>query len=97
LEFLVRIEVRYPVDGDRGELARLSTAEASRAAELARAGVLRRLWRIPGRFANWGLWEVDDATALHAALRSLPLFPWMDVEVQPLAAHPNDPERPGGA
>jgi len=36
-------------------------------------------------------------TVVHAAIRSLPLFPYLDVEVVPLAAHPFDPERPGGA
>jgi muconolactone D-isomerase len=49
------------------------------------------------RLTNWGIWEAADATAVHAAIRSLPLFPWLDVDVIPLAAHPNDPERPGGA
>jgi muconolactone D-isomerase len=96
MEFLVHIEVRYPADGDREELARLSAAETVRAAELAEAGILRRLWRIPGRRANYGIWEAPDATALDAALASLPYFAWLDIEVQPLAQHPRDPERPGG-
>jgi muconolactone delta-isomerase len=46
--------------------------------------------------ANWGVWEAQDATALHAAIGSLPFFPYLEVEVIPLAAHPTDPERPGG-
>jgi muconolactone D-isomerase len=49
-----------------------------------------RLWRIPGRTANWGLWRANDATELHDALISLPCGP-MDIEVMPLARHPNDP------
>ena len=61
------------------------------------AGRIRRLWRIPGRRANWGLWEAPDASELHAAIRSLPFFPWLQVDVHPLAAHPSDPDRPGGA
>jgi muconolactone D-isomerase len=96
VEFLVHIEVRWPPDGSADELARLSTAERSRSVELAAEGRVRRLWRIPGRRANWGIWEAPDATTLHAALASLPLHPWMDIEVIPLAAHPNDPERPAG-
>jgi muconolactone D-isomerase len=28
-----------------------------------------------------------------AAISSLPLWPWMDVTVHPLAEHPNDPGR----
>jgi muconolactone D-isomerase len=97
VEFLVNIEVGWPANGDPDELARLTAAERVRGAELAAAGTIRRMWRVPGRRANWGIWEAADATALHAAIRSLPLFPWLDVDVIPLAAHPNDPERPGGA
>lgn len=96
MEFLVHIEVQWPGDGDAGELGRLAAAERARASELAAEGRLKRLWRIPGRRANWGLWEAEDATALHAAIGSLPLFPWLSVNVHPLAAHPSDPVRPGG-
>ena len=97
MEFLVHIEVLWPADGDPKELERLTAAERARARELAAAGRIRRLWRIPGRRANWGLWEAPDASELHAAIRSLPFFPWLQVDVHPLAAHPSDPERPGGA
>lgn len=96
MEFLVHIQVDWPPDGDADELARLLSAERTRAAELVAEGRLRRMWRVPGRWANWGLWEAPDATALHEALSSLPLYPWTSIEVEPLAAHPSDPERPGG-
>ena len=91
MEFLVSIEVRWPPDGDLDEKQRLIQAEGMRARELAEAGTIRRLWRIPGRWANVGLWEAPDATALHDALASLPLYAWLDIEVQPLAHHPSDP------
>lgn len=96
MEFLVNIEVGWPADGDPEELARLTTAERQRGRELAEAGLIRRMWRVPGRRANWGIWEAADATELHAAIGSLPFYPYLDVEVIPLAAHPTDPERPGG-
>jgi muconolactone D-isomerase len=96
VEFLVSIEVGWPADGDPEELARLTAAERVRGRELGEAGSIKRMWRVPGRRANWGIWEAEDATALHAAISSLPFFPYLDVEVIPLAAHPNDPERPGG-
>jgi muconolactone D-isomerase len=96
MEFLVHIEIQWPAGGDPEEFARLTAAERQRAAELAAEGRIRRLWRVPGRRANWGLWEARDATALHEALTSLPLYPWTSIDVQPLAAHPSDPERPGG-
>ena len=96
MEFLVNIEVEWPADGDPDELARLTIAERARGAELGAAGTISRMWRVPGRRANWGVWEAEDATALHTAIGSLPFFPYLDVEVIPLAAHPNDPARPGG-
>jgi len=95
MEFLVHIRVHYPPNGDATERDRLIAAEETRARELAEAGTLQRLWRIPGRWANWGLWEASDATALHAALSSLPFYPWLDIEVHPLGAHPSDPARRG--
>ena len=96
MEFLVNIEVDWPADGDPDELARLTAAERVRGGELAAAGTIRRMWRVPGRRANWGVWEAADATALHAAINTLPFYPYLDVDVIPLAAHPTDPERPGG-
>jgi len=97
MEFLIQIDVNWPSSSDPQELSRLTKEEATRALELGAAGTIRRLWRIPGRRANWGLWEAPDATALHAELRSLPLFPWLSIKVHALAAHPSDPERPGGS
>jgi muconolactone D-isomerase len=91
VEFLVHIEVLWPPDGDPDEKARLTAAEGARARELIAEGRIRRLWRIPGRWANYGIWEAPDATTLHAALTSLPLAAWCDIEVEPLATHPSDP------
>jgi muconolactone D-isomerase len=93
MEFLVHIEVRWPPDGDPEKRDRLVAAEAARARELAADGTIKRLWRIPGRRANYGLWSADDATALHTAISSLPFYPWLDVEVIALAEHPSDPQR----
>lgn len=91
MEFLVRIQINWPADAPEEERERIFAEELVAGQRLAHAGQLRRLWRIPGRWANWSLYEVDDATALHAALTTLPLYPWMDIDVHPLAEHPNDP------
>ena len=66
-------------------------AERARAQELADAGVIVRLWRQPGRWANWGLWRSGSPEELHEVLSSLPLYPWLSVTVHPLARHPSDP------
>lgn len=91
MEFLVNITVQWPPDGDEGRKAELVSAEADRARTLQAEGTLRRLWRIPGQWANVGVWEAADATALHEVLASLPFFPWLEIKVIPLARHPSDP------
>ena len=91
MEFLVEIEVSFPPDGDPRQKADLIAAEGRRAKELVAEGIVRRLWRQPGRWANFGIWEAPDATALHTAIASLPFYPWLKVVVRPLAAHPSDP------
>ena len=91
MQFLLHIRVTWPADGDPEEKARRIAAEHERSVELAAAGIIKRVWRIPGQWANWGLWEAPDATAIHDAVTSLPMWPYLDVEVHPLADHPNDP------
>jgi muconolactone D-isomerase len=92
MEFLVHMEVGPIAGGPEAEKV-LRDREATRSRELAEAGVLLRLWRVPGRRENWGIWRADDADGLHGALASLPLFPFLKISVHLLASHPNDPGR----
>jgi muconolactone D-isomerase len=90
VEFLVRTENRMPVDTPDAVRERLRAAERARAQELRDAGVLKRLWRVPGRNATVGLYEAADPAALHDALASLPMWRWLDVTVEALATHPQE-------
>jgi muconolactone D-isomerase len=66
-----------------------------RAAELAKAGHLVRLWRPPlgpGEWRSIGLFRATDEAELRKVLDSLPLHIWMNVTITPLTPHPNDPE-----
>lgn len=92
MEFLARIEQDIPPDMDPARLAEVKAAEKVRGQELVDAGKLRRIWRIPGRRAVFALYRVDSPEELHEVLSSLPLFPWMDIEVTALSAHALDPE-----
>src|ERR1700722_13533809 len=91
MEFLVHIEIGR-IDRDPDAQQALQGEEELRARELAAQGVLRSLWRGPGREGDWGIWAADDADQLHAAIASLPLFPYLTVTVHPLARHPNAPQ-----
>ncbi len=93
MEFLVRIEQDIPPDIDPELLASVKAAEGERGAQLVAEGKLQRIWRIPGRRAVYGLYEVEGPDELHEVLSSLPLFPWMDMEVTSLGSHALDPKR----
>lgn len=91
MEFLARIEQDISPDMDPVRLAVVKEAERVRGEELIKAGKLLRIWRVPGRRAVCALYNVDSPEELHEILSSLPLWPWMDIEITALSAHALDP------
>jgi muconolactone D-isomerase len=87
--FHVTMEVSIPHDLDPDVRARLVAEERERALELQRAGVWPQLWRIVGQYANVSIFEVGSGDELHDLLTSLPLYPYMSIEVTALAQHPS--------
>lgn len=87
--YLVRMDVRVPNDVDPARFEGLKAAEKARAQELQREGTWRHLWRVAGEYANFSVFDVPDHDALHAILSALPLFPFMEIRVTPLARHPS--------
>lgn len=85
----VRMDVIVPPGYETSELERLKSAEKKRAVELQEAGKWLHLWRIVGEYSNFSVFEVTDHDELHAILSTLPLFPFMQVKVTPLARHPS--------
>jgi len=65
----------------------LKAREKDIAQSLQRSGVWRHLWRIAGRYANVSIFDVKDNAELHDTLMTLPLFPYMQIQVQPLCRH----------
>jgi len=90
-EYLVNIQIEWPRDLSEDVIERLSVEERAMAATRAAEGHLVRMWRVPGRRENWGLWRASDATQLHEILSALPVWPYMNVTVHPLAKHAVDP------
>ncbi|MBB3053194.1 muconolactone D-isomerase [Prauserella isguenensis] len=88
--FHVHMEVAIPHDLDPDRRAALIAEEKSRALELQRSGVWPHLWRVVGEYANISIFDVESGDDLHALLSSLPLFPYMKIDVTPLATHPSD-------
>lgn len=85
----VRMDVRVPHDFDVARFEALKAEEKARAEALQCAGTWRHLWRIAGAYANVSIFDVADHDELHAILSTLPLFPFMEIAVTPLARHPS--------
>lgn len=92
--FHVRMDVSLPPDLDPEVRAELVAREKERALDLQRAGVWPQLWRIVGEYANFSVFDVDSNDTLHSVLSSLPLFPYMRIQVTPLARHPSKLDLP---
>lgn len=87
--FKVSMTVRLPHDMPRAQADELKSTERAVAQQLQRDGTWRHLWRVAGRYANVSIFDVADADELHALLTALPLFPYMDIEVEALCRHPS--------
>ena len=95
MEYVADLVTTVPEGTSPAKVDELRAAEAVRAADLAKAGHLVRLWRPPlgpGEWRSIGLFRAADETELHKILASLPLHIWMKVTITPLTPHPNDPE-----
>ena len=87
--FHVQMQVKLPPDMDPEEANRLKADERALAQRLQEDGEWRHLWRVAGRYANVSVFDVDSPARLHDLLSSLPLFPYMEIEVLPLCRHPS--------
>ena len=95
MEYLIDLITTVPEGTSPIKVDETRAAEAVRAAELAKAGHLIRLWRPPLDLGEWrsiGLFRATDEAELREVLTSLRLHIWMNVTITPLTPHPNDPE-----
>ncbi|EGD53362.1 muconolactone Delta-isomerase [Gordonia neofelifaecis] len=88
--FHVRMDVRIPNDLDPNVRAETVAREKAYSQELQRSGKWPEIWRIVGEYSNFSIFDVESNDELHEILSGLPLFPYMDIAVTPLATHPSD-------
>lgn len=94
MEYLVTMTTRVPPGTSSADIDAMRVREARRAAELADAGWLLRLWRPPllkGEWRTLGLFSAPDEASLERALASMPLRVWREDAWLPLSPHANDP------
>ena len=87
--FLVRMDVKLPPDMAASTADDIKRREKAYAQDLQRSGKWRHLWRVVGEYANYSVFDVESNDELHTLLSGLPLFPYMDIKVTPLAKHPS--------
>jgi len=87
--FHVTMEVQLPAAMSQAQADALKLEEKALAQRLQEEGSWRHLWRVAGRYANVSIFDVPGNEELHALLLSLPLFPYMRIDVTPLCRHPS--------
>jgi len=87
--FMVHMIVDIPDTVPAEEAARIKAEEKQYSQDLQRSGKWPHIWRIVGEYANVSIFDVESNDELHDILSKLPLFPFMTINVTPLATHPS--------
>ena len=83
--FAVRMDVDVPRDLDPAVREDTLAREKAYSQELQRGGEWVHLWRVVGQYSNLSIFDVESNQRLHEILWGLPLFPYMTIDVTPLA------------
>ena len=87
--FHVKMTVNLPQSMPAEQADELKRTEKARAQSLQKEGKWRHLWRIAGQYANFSVFDVSDIDELHSLISTLPLFPYMQIEINPLVRNPS--------
>jgi muconolactone D-isomerase len=87
--YLVRMDVKIPHDLPASQVDEIKAREKTYSQDLQRDGRWLHLWRVVGEYANYSVFDVASNDELHELLSQLPLFPYMQLQVTPLAKHPS--------
>lgn len=87
--YLVRMDVKIPHDLPADVAAEIKAREKAYSQQLQHDGRWPHIWRVVGEYANYSVFDVASNDELHELLQGLPLFPYMDIKVTPLARHPS--------
>jgi muconolactone D-isomerase len=85
--FMAKIVLHLPGDWSKEKLQEMNLTERARSMQFVKDGVLKRIYRIVGLRGNFSIWEAETLEELHETLTSLPLHPYMDIEIYPLIRH----------
>jgi len=83
------MDVKIPHDLPAAQADEIKAREKAYSQGLQRDGRWPHLWRVVGEYANYSVFDVASNDELHQLLSQLPLFPYMQLQVTPLAQHPS--------
>jgi len=87
--YLVRMDVHLPHHMPGAQAEEIKAREKAYSQDLQRQGKWQQLHRVVGEYANYSVFDVESHDELHTLLSGLPLFPYMTMQVTPLARHPS--------
>jgi muconolactone D-isomerase len=87
--FMVEMIVNIPKDLPSETANEIKAREKAYAQSLQRSGKWAHIWRVVGEYKNVSIFDVESNDELHTLLSELPLFPYMEISVTPLAQHPS--------
>jgi len=87
--FKVEMQVNIPSSLPKAQADDIKAKEKAYSQQLQRDGKWPHIWRVVGQYANVSIFDVADNQELHTLLTALPLYPYMDISVQPLCEHPS--------
>lgn len=90
--FKVEMTVNIPASLPQAQADKIKAKEKAYSQRLQREGKWPHIWRVVGQYANVSIFDVADNQELHTLLTGLPLYPYMDITVQPLCDHPSSIE-----
>ncbi|MCS2147552.1 muconolactone Delta-isomerase [Scandinavium manionii] len=87
--FKVEMQVNIPSSLPKAQADEIKAKEKAYSQQLQRDGKWPHIWRVVGQYANVSIFDVADNQELHTILTALPLYPYMEISVQPLCEHPS--------
>lgn len=87
--FKVEMKVHIPDGIAKQRAEELKAEEKAYSQALQQSGKWRHIWRLAGKYENISIFDVEDNNELHKIIISLPLFPFMEISIEPLCRHPS--------
>ena len=87
MQFMAKIVLSLPGDWSAEKLEEMNLTERARSVKMVADGNLKRIYRIAGLRGNFSIWETESAEELHEILTSMPLHPYMNIEIYPIIKH----------